>query len=103
MAAHWAQSCSCSVGWFEMSKSFLLFVILRTYLSITLPIGRHSGNNPDDFQKSWTDPPYFVDPLEILNISCPMYNGKHERNLLCAVDVNDYGQLLPDMKIKDSI
>ena len=68
-----------------------------------MPIGRHSGNNPDDFQKSWTDPPYFVDPLEILNISCPMYNGKHERNLLCAVDINDYGQLLPDMKIKDSI
>ena len=68
-----------------------------------MPIGRHSGNNPDDFQNSWTDPPYFVDPLEILNISCPMYNGKHERNLLCAVDVNNYGQLLPDMKIKDSI
>ena len=68
-----------------------------------MPIGRHSGNNPDDFQKSWTDPPYFVDPLEILNISCPMYNGKHERNLLCAVDVDDYGQLLPDIKIKDSV
>ena len=61
------------------------------------------GNNPDDYQKSWTDPPYFVDPLEILNISCPMYNGKHERNLLCAVDVENYGQLLPDMKIKESI
>ena len=29
------------------------------------PIGRHSGNNPDDYQKSWTDPPFFVDPLVI--------------------------------------
>ena len=27
------------------------------------PIGRHGGHNPDDFQKSWTDRPYFVDPL----------------------------------------
>jgi iduronate 2-sulfatase len=26
------------------------------------PIGRKSGN-PDDNQLSWTDPPYFVDPI----------------------------------------
>ena len=30
-----------------------------------------------------------------------MYNGKTAMNLLCAVDVENYGHLLPDMKIKD--
>ena len=40
---------------------------------------------------------------EIVNISCPMYDGRYGLNLLCAVDVDDgdFGQLLPDMKIKD--
>lgn len=24
-------------------------------------MGRKHGNNPDDYEKSWTDPPFFVD------------------------------------------
>ena len=38
---------------------------------------------------------------EILNISCPTFDGRHQQNLLCAVDVDNWGQRLPDMKIKD--
>ena len=36
---------------------------------------------------------------ELLNISCPMYDGRDGVNLLCAV--NSVGLQLPDMKIKD--
>lgn len=31
---------------------------------------------------------FYVCCQEIVNISCPMYDGSHQRNLLCAVDID---------------
>ena len=35
------------------------------------PMGRKMGNNPDDYQKSWTDFPFFVKPE--VNISNALF------------------------------
>ena len=55
-------------------KQQYFFKILRTnyfqehgYITTSIgkifhPMGHKMGNNPDDFQKSWTDWPFFVKP-----------------------------------------